>query len=47
MDGWIASGGHCANLMNPAFDQVGLACVPGSAANNRKSYWTMNLARSR
>ena len=47
MDGWIASDGHCANLMNPAFDQVGLACVPGSAANNRKSYWTINLARSR
>ena len=47
MDGWIASDGHCANLMNPAFDQVGLVCVPGSAATSYNTYWTMNLARSR
>ena len=47
MDGWIASDGHCANLMNPAFDQVGLVCVPGSAATSYNNYWTMNLARSR
>lgn len=47
MDGWIASDGHCANLMNPAFDQVGLVCVPGSAATSYNTYWTMDLARSR
>jgi uncharacterized protein YkwD len=29
MGGWIASDGHCANLMHPSFDQVGLVCVRG------------------
>ena len=47
MDGWLASAGHCANLMNPAFNQVGLVCVPGTAATSYNTYWTMELARSR
>lgn len=40
MAGWLASPGHCANLMNPAFTQVGAAY----AANSRSDegvYWTM------
>lgn len=47
MDGWLASDGHCANLMNPAFNQVGLVCVPGTATTSYNNYWTMDLARSR
>ena len=47
MTGWMASDGHCANLMNPNFDQVGLVCVPGTAADTYGTYWTMDLARSR
>lgn len=47
MDGWMASDGHCANIMNPAFTQIGQACVLGSASNTYRSYWTMNLARPR
>jgi uncharacterized protein YkwD len=43
MDGWIASDGHCANLMNPNFTEVGLACVPGAAASAYNTYWTMDL----
>ena len=47
VDGWMASDGHCANLMNPNFDEFGLACVSGDASNTYRTYWTMDLARSR
>ncbi len=47
MTGWMASDGHCANLMNPAFTEVGLVCVAGTAATAYNSYWTMDLGRSR
>ena len=45
VDAWIASEGHCANLLNPGFTEVGLACVPGTAATTFNNYWTMDLAR--
>jgi uncharacterized protein YkwD len=41
--GWMASDGHCANIMNPAFRDIGLACVSGTASNTYRSYWTMVL----
>jgi len=47
MDGWTASPGHCANLMNPAFTELGLACVPGSSTTTYGNYWTMDLAAPR
>lgn len=47
MTGWMASDGHCANLMNANFNQVGLVCVPGTAADTYNTYWTMDLAKSR
>lgn len=47
VDGWIASEGHCANLLNPAFSEVGLACVSGSASTTYRSYWTMDLGQPR
>lgn len=47
IDGWIDSDGHCANLMNPAFTEVGLACVSGSASTTYRTYWTMELAAPR
>lgn len=40
MQSWLASPGHCANLMNPMFTQVGAAY----ATNTRSElgiYWTM------
>jgi uncharacterized protein YkwD len=42
MAGWLASDGHCANLMSSSYTQVGLACVSSSANGNN---WTMDLAR--
>ena len=45
--GWMGSDGHCANLMNPSFNQIGLVCVPGTSTTTYNNYWTMDLARSR
>ena len=45
VDGWMASDGHCANIMAPNFTEVGLACVPGTSGNTYNTYWTMDLAR--
>jgi uncharacterized protein YkwD len=42
--GWMGSEGHCANLMNPRFTEMGMAC-----ARNESSaytlYWTQNLGQ--
>lgn len=46
VDGWMASDGHCANIMNAAFVDIGVACVPGSASTAYRTYWTMDLGRS-
>lgn len=44
MSAWLASAGHCANIMRASYQQVGVACVsqPGSTYTR---YWTMVLAR--
>ena len=47
MAGWMASPGHCANLMNPSFTQMGLACVNGTSANPYGTYWTQDFAKPR
>ena len=47
VDGWMASDGHCANIMNAAFADIGVACVPGTASTTYRSYWTMDLGKSR
>ncbi|NUU35451.1 CAP domain-containing protein [Pseudomonas sp. C2B4] len=40
MAGWLASPGHCANLMNPMFTQVG-AGFATEARSDQGVYWTM------
>ena len=47
MDGWTQSAGHCANLMNPSFSEIGVACVPGTSSTTYSNYWTMDLAKPR
>jgi uncharacterized protein YkwD len=44
VSGWMASDGHCANLMNPRFTELGLACARNDASQYR-IYWTQNLGR--
>lgn len=42
--GWLASEGHCLNIMNAAFTEVGVACFATSRAMY-PTYWTMVLGR--
>ena len=42
--GWLASSGHCRNIMDPAFTEVAVACAARSGTAYG-SYWTMVLGR--
>ncbi len=42
--GWLASPGHCANIMRAEFRDVAVSCV-SQAGSNYGRYWTMSLAR--
>ncbi|HET9644516.1 MAG TPA: CAP domain-containing protein [Burkholderiaceae bacterium] len=42
VDAWMASPGHCANIMNANFKDIGLACVKGGSYG---MYWTMDLGK--
>ena len=44
ISGWLASAGHCANIMNPSFTEFAVACVK-NPASTYKTYWTMDLGR--
>lgn len=44
---WMNSPGHCANIMNNRFRDIGLACVSGTANNTYRTYWTMSLGAAR
>ncbi|MEW5755395.1 MAG: CAP domain-containing protein [Pseudomonadota bacterium] len=43
VNGWLNSPGHCANLMNPRFTEIGTASAENPAARYR-IYWTQNFA---
>jgi uncharacterized protein YkwD len=44
VSGWMASDGHCANLMNPRFTEFAVACARNDSSQYR-IYWTQNLGR--
>ncbi len=46
MNGWLASPGHCANIMNAQPRDVAVSCVQRSGTTYGR-YWTMALARPR
>lgn len=46
VDGWMASDGHCANIMSASFTEIGVACA-SNASSQWGRYWTMDLARPR
>jgi uncharacterized protein YkwD len=45
MNAWIASPGHCANIMHAGVVDVGVAKVDGSASNSYPNYWTLLVAK--
>lgn len=50
VEGWMKSEGHCRNIMNAAFTEMGLACVRQSQSNSASSVrwaWTQVLATPR
>ena len=42
--GWLNSPGHCRNIMDPKFTEIGVACA-ARAGTVYGGYWTMVLAR--
>lgn len=45
MGGWLGSEGHCRNIMNPAFREIGAAYAEGpSLGTSATWYWTLDLA---
>jgi uncharacterized protein YkwD len=44
--GWLASPGHCQNIMDPHFAQMGIGLAPGHAAR-RGLFWVQVLAEPR
>ena len=44
MTQWMESDGHCANIMNPDFTEVGMAMVKKSDTHFTH-YWTQNFGR--
>ena len=41
--GWLESPGHCANMMNPSFTEIGAACFRNKSSKYG-TYWTLVLA---
>ena len=44
MQGWLASAGHCANILNRNFTQLGVGYAQGGSYRH---YWTQDFARPR
>ncbi|MBU6436388.1 MAG: CAP domain-containing protein [Betaproteobacteria bacterium] len=48
MQGWLSSPGHCANLMNAQYKDIGVSCAKGvPGVSSYGTYWTMDLAAPR
>jgi len=48
MQGWLGSEGHCRNIMNPGFREIGAAYAEGQYLGNPLArYWTFDLATHR
>ena len=46
VQGWIDSPGHCRNIMNPAFRELGVGYTPASGGTYR-TYWVQNFGARR
>lgn len=44
MDAWLKSPDHCANIMDPSYEDVGVGSAKGNFKGNMASYWTLDLA---
>ena len=46
VQGWLDSPGHCENIMDPRFEEMGIAYAPGQATKHGL-YWVQVLAEPR
>ncbi|WP_227370127.1 CAP domain-containing protein [Halomonas sp. M20] len=46
LEGWLASAGHCANIMNKTFTEMGMSRLDASEATY-SPYWTQVFGRPR
>jgi uncharacterized protein YkwD len=46
VNGWMASDGHCANLMTAQFRDIGMACASNDGSTYRR-YWVLDMAARR
>jgi uncharacterized protein YkwD len=45
VQGWLGSEGHCRNMMDPAFTEIGAGYAVGAFGGNPSArYWTFDLA---
>jgi uncharacterized protein YkwD len=47
MAGWLASPGHCANIMNRWFTEMGAAFATGGGRDRSRIYWTQVFGQPR
>jgi uncharacterized protein YkwD len=45
--GWLNSPGHCANIMSPAFTEMGAAYFIHPESKTGRAYWTQDFGRPR
>lgn len=43
-DAWMKSPGHCANIMDPSYEDVGVGVDKGKFKGNMATYWTLDFA---
>ncbi|PNY80447.1 CAP domain-containing protein [Deinococcus koreensis] len=46
VQGWLGSPGHCRNIMNPTFRELGVGYTPASGGTYR-TYWVQNFGAPR
>ena len=46
VDGWMKSPGHCSNIMNPVFKDLGVGYASNSGSTY-KNYWTQDFGTKR
>ncbi len=42
---WMASAGHCQNIMNARYVHYGISCRSGDSHNTYSKYWTLDLGK--
>ena len=48
IQGWLGSEGHCRNIMNPGFEEIGAGFAVGQFGGSPSArYWTFDLASPR